>query len=97
MKITKQKQKIVYEILRNFLVINQIKILSFDFYEHFYCIDLTVEYNGCVYKFVHDRGDIYCTSNDKTVNCYHVERASDVVSELVIAYTNAITDTLLKK
>ena len=92
-----KKQKIIYEILHNFLSINNVKIVSFVFYEHFYCIDLTVEYDGCVYKFVHDRGDVCCISNNKTISCYHLERASDIVSELVITFTNAITDTLLIK
>ena len=92
-----KKKKIIYEILHNFMSINNIKIVSFEFHGYFYCIDLTVEYDGCVYKFVHDRGDVYCINNNKTINCYHVERASDVVAELVIAFTNSITDALLTK
>ena len=90
-----KKQKIIYEILYNFLSINKIKIISFEFYNYFWCIDITVEYHGCVYRFLHDRGVVHCTSNNKTINSYRVEKASDIVSELVIAFTNSITDALL--
>ncbi len=97
MKNTKKEQQIIYEVLLNFLSVNKIKVLSFDFYEHFYCVALKIEYEHVVYEFVHDKGDIYCNSNGKLINCFHVEKASDIVSELIIAFSNAITKILLSK
>lgn len=78
------KKNKIYDKLNNFLIANNARLHSFEYYENvFGNIVLVVEYNQALYEFVTDKGEIYCNNQFVCDNTYHTKGQDDTILKLI--------------
>lgn len=86
MKIWKFRsmEKEIYGKLTTFLSAHNARIVSFTYYpKTFGNIVVTVEFDGTIFEFATDRGEIICNNKFICDNSYHVAGKNDTVDKLI--------------
>ena len=79
------REEELYKRLKSFLATYNADIVSFSYYPKIFGdIVITVDYDGSIYEFITDRGEIWC--NDRCIcdNSYHRAGQCDTVDQLMI-------------
>ena len=78
------KKKSVYDFLSEFLISNNVKILSFNYYKKIFVnIVLLIEYNNIRYEFITDRGEIFMNKKLICNNSYMKKGKNSTVDKLI--------------